>query len=119
MEKEIRDALNRLVGATGAAHQAALDLQRAMDGEYSQSVPRPAMPLQSRDAGEAAWPQTATGYAGAKRYPIVEGEKAKQCKGCGATIYFATTSSGKFMPVNPDGTSHMDTCPDRDLFRKG
>lgn len=108
MEKEIRDALNRLVGATDAVYQVALDLQRAMDSEYSQSAPRPAMPH-----------QTATSYAGAKHYPIAEGEKPKQCKGCGATIYFATTSSGKFMPVNPDSTSHMDTCPERDLFRKG
>jgi len=101
MDREIVDAVNRLAAATGAAHQAALDLQRALGGEYSPSAP----PL--------------TEHGSAKRYFVAEGEKPKCCKGCGATIYFTTTSSGKFMPVNPDGTSHMDTCPERDLFRRG
>lgn len=102
MEREAKDALNRLAAATGAAHQAALDLKDALTREYS-------------DASHA--PTTAP--PAAKRYAIAEGEQPKRCKGCSATIYFATTAAGKYMPVNPDGTSHMDTCPERDLFRKG
>ena len=99
MEREAKDALNRLAAATGAAHEAALDLKDALTREYSHA------PITAPPA--------------AKRYAIAEGENPKRCKGCGATIYFTTTSSGKFMPVNPDGTSHMDTCPKRDLFRRG
>ena len=98
MDREVTDALNRLVAATGAAHEAARDLKDALAHEETHSA-APAPP-------------------GMKRYEIAEGEQPRRCKGCGATIFFATTVAGKYMPVNPDGTSHMDNCPHRHLLRK-
>ena len=36
-----------------------------------------------------------------------------QCRTCGAAIRFVETPSGKFMPVDPDGTPHFATCSER------
>ena len=52
-----------------------------------------------------------------KRYYIHDGEKPRLCRGCGATIFWATTPRDKKMPVNPDGTSHWETCAERGLFK--
>lgn len=73
---------------------------------YSQSYDEPAN-------GQSASTQTV------RRYQIAPGERAKQCKGCQATIYWAKTEAGKNMPVNPDGTPHWENCPARGLFKGG
>ena len=112
MEREIKDALNRLAAATGAAHQAALDLQRAMDGEYSQSAPRPALP-------PVEPPHRAQSTSnGAQCYDIPHGTKSRRCKSCGATIYFVPTGSGRIMPVESDGLPHWERCNAPEQFRR-
>jgi len=40
------------------------------------------------------------------------------CRGCRATIYWATTARGNRMPLNEDGTSHFATCPVANAYRK-
>lgn len=52
------------------------------------------------------------------RWSIPQGTAPKTCKGCGALIYWAETSAGKRMPLNPDGTSHFANCPKAGDFRK-
>lgn len=39
-------------------------------------------------------------------------------KGCGATVYWWETASGKLSPHDADGTSHFATCPVAGQFRK-
>jgi hypothetical protein len=47
-----------------------------------------------------------------------EGDRA-ECKGCGATIYWRPhPTTGRNHPFNPDGSSHFQTCPEADRFRK-
>lgn len=40
------------------------------------------------------------------------------CRSCGAPITWVKTESGKWMPLDPDGTSHFATCPDAAKWRK-
>jgi hypothetical protein len=112
MEKEIRDALNRLVGATGAVHQAALDLQRAMDRDDLPSAPRPALP----PVEPPYRPQSTSN--GTQCYDIPAGTKSRRCKSCGATIYFVPTGSGRIMPVESDGLPHWERCNAPEQFRR-
>lgn len=65
-----------------------------------------------------AEPQSALEAPSVKRYPIPEHEKPKKCKGCGAIIYWVVTLRGRNMPVNPDGTPHWDSCPEKNLFKQ-
>jgi hypothetical protein len=44
-------------------------------------------------------------------FDIPQGTPARECRSCGATIYWVVTSAGKRMPVDPDGESHFGTCP--------
>ena len=48
--------------------------------------------------------------------PIVVSEET--CRSCGAPITWVKTESGKWMPLDPDGTSHFATCPDAAKWRK-
>ena len=42
-----------------------------------------------------------------------------RCRSCGATIAWAQHEHTlRRAPFNPDGTSHLDTCPDRDAWRR-
>ncbi len=49
---------------------------------------------------------------------IPEGAKPEACRSCGATIYWSETVNKKPVPVDPDGTNHFITCPDRKKWRK-
>ena len=40
------------------------------------------------------------------------------CKSCGAYITFGTTKNGKLMPLNNDGTPHLATCSNPNVYRK-
>lgn len=41
------------------------------------------------------------------------------CRSCGAFVRWAThETTGKRMPIDPDGVSHFATCPDADRWRK-
>lgn len=40
-----------------------------------------------------------------------------KCKRCGATIKFVKTENDKWIPMDPDGTCHFDTCPYANEFR--
>jgi len=42
----------------------------------------------------------------------------QKCRSCGAPIEWVKTDAGKWMPVDPDGTSHFATCPDAEKWRK-
>lgn len=44
--------------------------------------------------------------------------KQTYCKSCGQVIEFIQTLSGKWTPINSDGTSHWATCPDAQKFKK-
>jgi len=52
------------------------------------------------------------------KFDIPPNTPARNCRGCGAIIYWIVTRNGKRMPVNPDGTSHFSTCPEAGKFRK-
>lgn len=41
-----------------------------------------------------------------------------RCRSCGAAILWAVTNHGAKAPLDPDGTNHFVTCPDRDRWRK-
>jgi Zn-dependent alcohol dehydrogenase len=48
------------------------------------------------------------------------GAHVTQCRACQQTILFAAhRTTGKRMPLNPDGTSHFSNCPEADTFRRG
>lgn len=40
-----------------------------------------------------------------------------RCRGCGASMAWATTPKGARAPLDADGTNHFVTCPERDRFR--
>ena len=40
-----------------------------------------------------------------------EPPRAATCRSCNATIWWVKTRRDKNMPVNPDDTSHFETCP--------
>lgn len=40
-----------------------------------------------------------------------------RCRGCGAPISWDRTEAGKWIPMNPDGTTHFATCPKSSEFR--
>jgi len=52
------------------------------------------------------------------RYRIPRDADKSSCRGCGATIYWIITESGKRMPVDPDGHSHFASCPEASRFRQ-
>jgi hypothetical protein len=39
------------------------------------------------------------------------------CRSCDAVIEWEKTDAGKWRPLNPDGTSHFETCPNADKHR--
>jgi hypothetical protein len=41
-----------------------------------------------------------------------------QCSGCHARIYWIKTPKGATCPVDPDGRSHFQTCPNASDFHK-
>lgn len=41
-----------------------------------------------------------------------------RCRSCQAPIRFERTAASKLTPVNPDGTPHWATCPQRREWRK-
>jgi primosomal replication protein N len=41
-----------------------------------------------------------------------------QCKSCGADIDFVKSKNGNWMPINKDGSSHFQTCPNAKEHRK-
>ncbi len=43
----------------------------------------------------------------------------KPCKSCGQPMRWLKTQAGKWMPLNPDGTSHWGTCRNAGQFKKG
>ena len=45
-------------------------------------------------------------------------ESMGRCRGCGAAMAWTTTPKGARAPLDPDGTNHFVTCPDRDSFRR-
>jgi len=55
-----------------------------------------------------------------RKWPIPPDRKPVICASpkCGEAIYWVRTLSGRSMPVNPDGTSHFNTCVDAPKFRK-
>ncbi len=50
---------------------------------------------------------------------VPPGAKSVLCRGpnCQAPIFWVRTQRGRNVPVNLDGSSHRDVCPDRDMFR--
>ena len=46
------------------------------------------------------------------------GYSACRGKGCGMPIRWDVTALGKHTPLNPDGSSHWDTCPAAAQFKK-
>lgn len=40
-----------------------------------------------------------------------EDPRPAKCRSCDGTIWWVVTRRGKNMPVNPDDTSHFETCP--------
>lgn len=42
----------------------------------------------------------------------------EKCRSCGALVTWALQKSGKYMPIDPDGTSHFATCPQANQWRK-
>jgi hypothetical protein len=51
-------------------------------------------------------------------YPY-EGELIRECRACGARIFFKVLSSGKYMPVSEDtGKSHFLDCPKASSFSR-
>lgn len=44
--------------------------------------------------------------------------RASRCRGCGAEILWAFSPKGARTPLDPDGTNHFITCPERDQFRR-
>lgn len=47
----------------------------------------------------------------ANRIAIPPNAPRRSCSSCAAIIYWVVMSTGKKMPVDPDGTSHFATCP--------
>ena len=56
-----------------------------------------------------------------KKYEIPPGTRAVICKGenCKQEIFWVTGERGGAMCVDPDGTPHWATCPDRFRFKRG
>jgi len=52
------------------------------------------------------------------KFELPTNPKLHKCKGCGTTIIWVKTNTGKMMPVDTDGTSHFATCPKADDFRR-
>jgi len=42
----------------------------------------------------------------------------EKCRSCRALVTWVKTEKGKWMPVDPDGTSHFATCPNANDWRK-
>lgn len=53
-----------------------------------------------------------------RRWPIPPGAPEKTCRSCSAPIVWIVTASGKRMPVDPDGVSHFETCPNAAQHRR-
>lgn len=45
-------------------------------------------------------------------------EGTGQCRGCRTGIVWTRTPKGARAPLDPDGTNHFVTCPERDRFRR-
>lgn len=61
---------------------------------------------------------TAPDLPGVRYYEIPAGTDAAKCRGCHAVIYWIKTPKGKNMPVDRDGRSHFETCPDANRFSR-
>ncbi len=48
----------------------------------------------------------------------VMGIERKECKACGAAIYFVASPKGKRIPYTEDGVSHFADCPHANNFRR-
>ena len=46
-------------------------------------------------------------------WTIPEGAPEGKCRDCQETIVWLRSKRGKAVPINPDGLSHMDSCPAR------
>lgn len=45
-------------------------------------------------------------------------ESLGTCRGCRQRIAWTETPAGKQAPLDPDGTNHFVTCPERERFRR-
>ncbi len=45
-------------------------------------------------------------------------DRVSTCRSCFVRIVWCETLHGKRAPLNPDGTHHFSTCPDRDVWRR-
>jgi hypothetical protein len=52
------------------------------------------------------------------RYEVPAGDFGRPCQACGKNIYFVKTPTGKYMPIEWDGTAHWANCPERAQFKK-
>ena len=96
-----------------ALQRAIINLSEAVDAlhEMRQLMAAPEVSARADSAPQA------TIVRDVPRYRIPEGERPKKCRGCNATIYWVVTPRGRNMPVNPDGTSHWESCSERSLFK--
>jgi len=46
-----------------------------------------------------------------KVYEIPQGTPERKCRSCHATVFWINPRAGVRLPVNPDGVSHFETCP--------
>ncbi len=102
--------------ATRVLREAIVATQAAIQGLEILLEPAPEVSLRKDTSLEPAT-EPSPDARPPKRYYIHDGEKPRLCRGCGATIFWATTPRDKKMPVNPDGTSHWESCAERGLFK--
>lgn len=106
---DIREATRQLREALALTQAAIQQVEILLEGAPDVSL--------LKDTSLEPAPEAPPDARPPKRYYIHDGEKPRLCRGCGATIFWATTPRDKKMPVNPDGTSHWETCAERGLFR--
>lgn len=44
--------------------------------------------------------------------------ESRNCSACQAPIYFIQTQLSRKLPFNPDGSTHWETCPNAEEFRR-
>jgi hypothetical protein len=54
-----------------------------------------------------------------KVYEIPPGTLESKCRSCHAVIFWIQPRPGVRLPVNPDGVSHFETCPDAASWSHG
>lgn len=108
-------------GIAGVALSNRGDARHSAAGPAAASQGVPARPIAPLSGATPPYPPQSNASPGRPRavFGVPAGAISKPCRACQAPIVWVETPRGKRMPVDAvTGTSHFDTCPNADQFRR-